>query len=248
MKTNHLQKLVMATAAAFLAASVARLPAQDTLANNTVQPVPDNTSVPQFDYGVSQVLRLAQAEVGDEIIIAYIKQSGNSYALSSNRISYLQEQGVSGSVIAAMLNQPGSTVRRDTATPPTPPTMPLIKNDDPVVPVEAVPATVGNPEPATAIAMQTAASVNTEPVAEAHAEPVFVYYPDPLACGGNGASVTVIHWQSAPASPGIYQRQYSPPAGGYSVVSPGIGFGRLAPAGWAGGFHNPRRVHRNWHR
>ena len=47
-----------------------------------------------------------KANVGDETIIAYIKNSGNSYGLNADQIIYLRQQGVSDAVVRTMLNQP----------------------------------------------------------------------------------------------------------------------------------------------
>jgi hypothetical protein len=66
--------------------------------------------VAQLSYGVSQIVQLAQAKIGDDTIIAYIKNSGNSYGLTVDQIIYLRHQGISDAVITAMLNQPKPVV------------------------------------------------------------------------------------------------------------------------------------------
>ena len=53
-----------------------------------------NASVPQLSYGVPQIIQLAQAKVGDDTIIAYVKNSGNNYGLTADQIIYLRQQGV----------------------------------------------------------------------------------------------------------------------------------------------------------
>lgn len=53
-----------------------------------------------------QILQLAQAKIGDSTIIAYIQNSGTVYGLDASQIVYLKQQGVSETVISAMLNQP----------------------------------------------------------------------------------------------------------------------------------------------
>ncbi len=95
MKTKNFAKLLLAVVAglALLAANV--------LAQNS-----PTATAPQLSYGVPQVLQLAQAKVGDDTIIAYIKNSGNGYGLNADQIIYLRQQGVSDNVITAMLNQP----------------------------------------------------------------------------------------------------------------------------------------------
>lgn len=106
MKTTQMQKMLVVLAAAGLAWSSSTVLAQDSSDTNTVQPAASNAAAPQLAYGVSEILRLKQAEVGDDTIIAYIKNSGNSYGLNADQIIYLRQQGVSDAVVSTMLNQP----------------------------------------------------------------------------------------------------------------------------------------------
>jgi hypothetical protein len=94
MKTSNLQKSFLA-AVAGLAFSALTVTAQNSPA-----------SAPPLAYGVPQILQLAQAKVSDDTIIAYIRNSGNSYGLDANQIIYLRQQGISDNVINFMLNQP----------------------------------------------------------------------------------------------------------------------------------------------
>jgi len=59
----------------------------------------------QLSAGVSEVLKLARARVSDEIITAFVRNSGRVYSLGTSEILYLREQGVSDPVLTAMLNQ-----------------------------------------------------------------------------------------------------------------------------------------------
>jgi hypothetical protein len=77
------------------------------------------TAAPTLSYGVPQILQLAQAKVGDDTIIAYIRNSGNSYGLDANQIIYLRQQGISDNVITAMLDQ-----RKGASAPAQPATQP----------------------------------------------------------------------------------------------------------------------------
>jgi hypothetical protein len=106
MKTNNFRKTMAVLAATGLAWSVSTAMAQDASAPNAVTPAAGSAAVPQLAYGVPQILQLAKANVGDETIIAYIKNSGNSYGLNADQIIYLRQQGVSDAVVRAMLNQP----------------------------------------------------------------------------------------------------------------------------------------------
>ena len=64
------------------------------------------TAAPKLSYGVSEVVRLAQANINDDTIIAYIKSTRTDYKLSADQMLYLRQQGVSEAVIKAMLVQP----------------------------------------------------------------------------------------------------------------------------------------------
>jgi hypothetical protein len=119
MKTNKLQKLVAVATIAGLAWSASTALAQDSSVAGTVSPAAVSPVVPQLAYGVPQILQLAQARVGDATIIAYIRNSGNSYGLNADQIIYLRQQGISDAVITTMLSQPRAGVAAAAA-----PTMP----------------------------------------------------------------------------------------------------------------------------
>jgi len=106
MKTTQMQKMLVVLVVAGLTWSASKVLAQDSSDTNTVQPAASNATAPQLAYGVSEILRLKQAEVGDDTIIAYIKNSGTSYGLNADQIIYLRQEGVSDAVVSTMLNQP----------------------------------------------------------------------------------------------------------------------------------------------
>ena len=88
--------------------------------SSSVAQAQNNASAPQLAYGVPQILQLEQAKVSDETIVAYIKNSGNSYGLTADQIVYLKQQGVSDTVMTAMLNQPKPAAVAYTPTTPAP--------------------------------------------------------------------------------------------------------------------------------
>jgi hypothetical protein len=119
MKTNYLQKGLAIMAVAGLVTAASSAVAQSTTTTTTTQPAtaaPVVQSAPPLAYGVSQILQLAQAKVSDDTIVAYVKNSGNSYGLDANQIIYLRQQGVSDPVITAMLTQPRPAVAPEVAT------------------------------------------------------------------------------------------------------------------------------------
>ena len=88
--------------------------------------VTGNSSPPSTQNGLSpdlqEVVKLFQAHMGDDIITSYIKSNGKSYKLSADDIIYLNNQGVSKSVISALLH---------TAIAPTIETPPVNSNPPP---------------------------------------------------------------------------------------------------------------------
>jgi hypothetical protein len=108
MKTQIFQKsfaaVAVAAGTAFFAINTV---AQDstTAASGATQTMVASQPAPQLSYGVPQVLQLSQAKVGDDTIVAYIKNSGTIYSLDAPQIIYLRQQGVSDRVVTAMLDQ-----------------------------------------------------------------------------------------------------------------------------------------------
>jgi len=68
----------------------------------TVQASVDPAKLP---YGVADVVKLARAQVSEDVITTYVLNSGTAYNLSSTEIVYLRDQGVSDRVINVMLDQ-----------------------------------------------------------------------------------------------------------------------------------------------
>ena len=89
-----------------------------SLTHTVLPPPAPVTTVSHQPDGVAEVLQLARAKVSDNIIIAYIRQSGSSYNLDANQIISLRQQGVSEAVINAMLTQPKPNVAAPMSTPP----------------------------------------------------------------------------------------------------------------------------------
>jgi hypothetical protein len=54
---------------------------------------------------VDDVLKLSRAQVGEDVTISYIQNSGIAYNLGPNDIVYLKNQGVSDRVVNAMLDE-----------------------------------------------------------------------------------------------------------------------------------------------
>src|SRR5262245_2187472 len=59
----------------------------------------------QLSYGVEDVLKLVRAKVGEDVIVAFVQNSGRRYTLTASEIVFLQKEGATDRVITAMLNQ-----------------------------------------------------------------------------------------------------------------------------------------------
>jgi uncharacterized membrane protein YgcG len=172
MKTNHWQKMLAVLAVAGLALSASTTLAQNSTAKNTAQPAAVNAPVPQLAYGVPQIVQLAQAKVGDNTIIAYIKNTGNSYGLNADQIIYLRQQGISDAVITTMLNQPKLAVAVATPTTPAPQPVASTAYSGPV-------STITTASGSTATVAPTVTYVQTVPDTTYYYQPDYqpYYYP-----------------------------------------------------------------------
>jgi hypothetical protein len=99
-----------------------------------------------------EVVKLAQAHMTDDIITSYIKNSGAAYSLSADDIIYLNSQGVSQNVIAALQQArpaapPMSVAPVPPATPPpaAPTLPPAYAGPIPLAPAESYVAPVAPP-------------------------------------------------------------------------------------------------------
>ena len=101
------------------------------LADDSAAPSPQSTpaaatpaSPPapaKLSWGVPDILKLAEAQIGEDAIVAYIQGSGRIYNLSVEEIVYLRSRGVSDRVITAMLEQRKRLADKMPQSPPAPP-------------------------------------------------------------------------------------------------------------------------------
>src|SRR5688572_4497906 len=70
--------------------------------------------------GLAEVVKLAQAGVGEEVILAYVEKYEGHFDVGADQILYLNDLGVSGTVITSMLKHDGSTETAATLTNPPP--------------------------------------------------------------------------------------------------------------------------------
>ena len=97
--------------------------AQNSPAAPTATDTPASVTVGQpglvpVSAGVADILKLAQAKIGDDTIVAFIESSKTSYKLSATEIISLRERGVSDRVLTSMLSQRQKLTPSNATTPP----------------------------------------------------------------------------------------------------------------------------------
>ena len=197
------------TAALALAARTA--PAQDATTTASA-----GQTAPMLSYGVTQIIQLSKAKIGDDTIVNYIRNSGSSYGLDASQIVYLKQQGVSDTVINTMLSQPRVT---------------------PAVAPQPVPATAGSTATATA-------TVVTQP-AVTYVQPATTYVPaSSVYVIPDTQTYNYYSYAYRPYSPCYYSGYYYPCygpvyyGGGYPAVSLSFGYSGGHWGGYyRGGWH-----------
>ncbi|HVM60672.1 MAG TPA: DUF6600 domain-containing protein [Verrucomicrobiae bacterium] len=113
---SSVKTIVVAVVCAALAgmfAGVSRVSAADAAAPADLSPA------------TQEVVKLAQAHLGDDVITSYIRNSNASYTLSADDIVYLKAQGVSQNIISLMLQKgPSGAAPAPAAASPAPPPPP----------------------------------------------------------------------------------------------------------------------------
>ena len=129
---------------------------------------------------LQEVLKLTKAQMGDEVIVSYINNSGTAFHLTADEMVYLKDQGVSQPVMAALLQAKAAV--------PAP---------------QAAPAVMANPAPAPAaqyapavVAQQSGPPAQVLPPAPPAPEINFTYFHDQLAPFGTWVQVGgVMYWR-----------------------------------------------------
>jgi len=76
----------------------------------TVSAPATQTDTVKLPAGAADVVKLSRAQVGEDVILSYVQNSGSTYKLSSEDIIRLKSDGVSDRVIHAMLDQHKQTI------------------------------------------------------------------------------------------------------------------------------------------
>ena len=113
-----------ATLAVLLAALFLTVPGRATAAAGDPAAAPSATpapgaaggTLPYMSEGVSEVMKLFKGGIPADIMVSYVKSSQMSFYLSADNLIALQQQGVPGPVLTAMLQRSGELQRQASMT------------------------------------------------------------------------------------------------------------------------------------
>src|ERR1017187_9719104 len=77
-------------------------------------------TTPTLPPGVQDVIKLVKAGLGEEVVLAHIKNTGATYILSADQIIYVHQQGVSENEVKALMGSGSPSVAANPAPVPTP--------------------------------------------------------------------------------------------------------------------------------
>ena len=69
------------------------------------------TTAANLSPDLQEIVKFSQAHMSDDVILAYIKNSGKTYSVSADDMLYLNSQGVSQPVISALLQAKSAALR-----------------------------------------------------------------------------------------------------------------------------------------
>ena len=176
--------------------SPTNLPPTPAMATNVAAPAPAAAEpVPEtkivaapavLSPGVEDVVQLARARVGDEVMLAYVEASTNAFRLSADEIIYLHDVGVSTEVVAAMVRhgqapQDKVILQADSIADA------VATTDAPVPSKSEAPAAEAPPAPTETAAAPEAPANGTQPV-------TYNYFYNTLSPYGNWVQVEDYGW------------------------------------------------------
>ena len=178
---------------------------------------------PALSVNAAEVVKLFGAGVGDEVILAYVKNCQSPFDLSADSILRLKQAGVTSPVIAAMLAQ-DSSLRNQKPTESYAQGQRLYAPAQPT-PVVAATSAQTVPQPATTEPSTTGANASNAQPAPATIQPAPTY-----------VQTAPVYVQPSPVyvypAPSYGYYDYSPYYG-YPALSLSFGFG----GGYYGGYH-----------
>jgi uncharacterized membrane protein YgcG len=171
-------------------------------------PGPAGATLPSLPSGVSEVMKLFKGHISDDIIVSYIRNSRETFYLNADNLIALQQQGVSGPVLTAMLQRSGESQRQ----------APMMANAPAQV---AVPSQAPVPQYDFYTAEDRQATANFNAALQARANAYNYAYVAPPTYPVYAPAVPVYE------DPYYYDPFYYPwyPFGGVGVIDFGFGYG-----------------------
>jgi hypothetical protein len=173
-------KWVVVAAACFCAAAAAQLPTAPEPAAPAAPAVTPPAAV-NISPAAAEVLRLSESGVGEEVVLAYVKNSQTAFSLTSEDVLYLRDVGLSSAVLTAML-------ARDTALRAPPQGTPYPTPAPPEPPSTAPAPGVSTPNGAPPSVEAAAPAYSSDPPPEVN------YFYNDLSPYGTWAVVTGVGW------------------------------------------------------
>ena len=197
-------------------------PAATTPEGAVPAPAPALKAPPELPGPVQEVVRLAQTTLGENVLVSYINNITEPYRLTADDIIYLNDLGISGPVVSALLTREG-----------------VLRSAN-VAPATAVP----NATTAANFASSAAAPASTSPPG-AGVPPSGAGTPPPAGVnpgqsgaisyadvpGGAPAQPPVVYGQPQPGSPTAAPQTIAAPASGATVINYNTFYDSLSPYG-----------------
>jgi hypothetical protein len=152
---------------------------------------------PPLPPGIQDVVKLSKAGLGEEIILAHVRNAGVSYNLSADQIIYLNGQGVTQPVIKALLASGSSPNPGPTSPAPTSPpqfAQPLATPSTPAPSVGGPPTGIPSPTPVPGV------PPTVGPTSAVGAPVTYDYFHYQLAPYGSWVDVPDYGWSWRPAA------------------------------------------------
>jgi|CZKM01.1.fsa_nt_gi hypothetical protein len=162
-------------------------------------------TTPSLPPGVQDVVKLVKAGLGEEVILAHIKNTGAFYSLSADQLISLHDQGVSENEIKALLGAGSPTVPANPAPAPAP--APVVTSP---APTPAVTASAPAPPPAQYAPVPIAPAVPMAPTVPMAQPGSLGYFQAQLAPYGTWMDVpgNGLCWRPSVAATDPYWRPY----------------------------------------
>jgi hypothetical protein len=155
--------------------------------------------------GVAEVVKLVQSGLDEAVIVAFVQNSTNVFNPSSDELIYLNDMGISGKVMSAMLDR---SKQAKLATATNVPPAKVVAENVPAAPLPVTPAPEA-PAPPVVVAPAPAPTTTTVVVLPPNAPQEIVHFYEPLSPYGTWMEVAGHGWCWQPTV-AVSSRQWRP--------------------------------------